>query len=172
MLLALAVAASSRYHQRRDCRWSYRITPRLIASDNTNTNTRAQLRARVNFMRDKLAAVASSSTTSTGRSTSSTSRKEKLSNVLGFQPGSGGQPGLLPKFTFELNFATSITNFIFDPDYAKNGTFYTLHMEDPATDAPAAPKAGIVAGLDLTTTARRRHADAHCRWTDRARSQC
>ena len=28
--------------------------------------------------------------------------------------------------------------------------FYTLHMEDPATDAPAAPKAGIVAGLDLT----------------------
>ena len=64
--------------------------------------------------------------------------------------GRGGRPGLFPKFTFELNFATGLTSFIFDPDYAKNGVLYTLHMEDPATDAPAAPKAGVVAGLDLT----------------------
>ena len=57
---------------------------------------------------------------------------------------------MFPKFTFERNFATGLTNFLFDPDYAKNGVFYTLHMEDPATDAPAAPKAGVIAGLDLT----------------------
>jgi hypothetical protein len=49
-----------------------------------------------------------------------------------------------------LNFATGLTSFIFDPAYASNGVFYTLHMEDPATDAPAAPKAAVVPGLDLT----------------------
>ena len=27
--------------------------------------------------------------------------------------------------------------------------FYTIHMEDPTTEAPAEPKAGVVAGLDL-----------------------
>ena len=62
----------------------------------------------------------------------------------------GGRPGLFPKFTFERNFATGLTNFLFDPDYARNGVFYTIHMEDPAAAAPAAPKAGVVAGLDLT----------------------
>ncbi len=76
-------------------------------------------------------------------------QKKTVTTYLDFN-GRGGRPGLFPKFTFELNFATGLTNFIFDPDYAKNGVFYTLHMEDPATDAPAAPKAGIVAGLDLT----------------------
>jgi hypothetical protein len=64
--------------------------------------------------------------------------------------GRGGRPGLFPKFTFEANFATGLTSFIFGPDYANNGVFYTLHMEDPATNAPAAPKPGVVAGLDLT----------------------
>ena len=47
--------------------------------------------------------------------------------------GAGGRPGLFPKFTFERNFATGLTNFLFDPDYARNGVFYTIHMEDPAT---------------------------------------
>ena len=64
--------------------------------------------------------------------------------------GLGGRPGLFQKFTFERNFATGLTNFLFDPDYARNGVFYTIHMEDPATAAPAAPKAGVVAGLDLS----------------------
>ncbi|MGG7377644.1 hypothetical protein ACQ7B2_02290, partial [Escherichia coli] len=31
-----------------------------------------------------------------------------------------------------------------------NGIFYTIHTEDPATQAPAAPKTGIVPGLDLS----------------------
>ena len=42
------------------------------------------------------------------------------------------------------------TNVVFDPDYARNGVFYTIHMEDPSTAAPAAPRAGVVPGLDLT----------------------
>jgi len=64
--------------------------------------------------------------------------------------GVGGRPGLFPKFTFERNFATGLTNFAFDPDYARNGVFYTLHMEDPNGAGSPAPKPGAVAGLDLT----------------------
>ncbi len=43
-----------------------------------------------------------------------------------------------------------LINVVFDPDYARNGVFYTIHTEDPTTDAPAEPKAGAVAGLDLS----------------------
>ena len=39
---------------------------------------------------------------------------------------------------------------LFDPDYARNGVFYTLHMEDPNGAGSPAPKPGAVAGLDLT----------------------
>ena len=64
--------------------------------------------------------------------------------------GLAGRPGLFQKLTFERNFATGLINFIFDPDYANNGVFYTIHMEDPTIEAPAEPKAGVVAGLDLS----------------------
>jgi hypothetical protein len=63
--------------------------------------------------------------------------------------GKDGRPGLFPRFIFEQNFATGLTNVILDPDYANNGVFYTLHFEDPATSAPAQPRPGVVGGLDL-----------------------
>ena len=49
--------------------------------------------------------------------------------------GLAGRPGLFQKLTFERNFATGLITFLFDPDYARNGVFYTIHMEDPTTDA-------------------------------------
>ncbi len=64
--------------------------------------------------------------------------------------GLNGRPGLFPRLTFERNFATGLINFVFDPDYQRNGVFYTLHMEDPTTQAPAAPRPGVVKDLDLT----------------------
>jgi glucose/arabinose dehydrogenase len=45
---------------------------------------------------------------------------------------------------------TGLTNVILDPDYARNGVFYTLHMEDPSTPGPAAPRSGVLPGLDLS----------------------
>jgi mono/diheme cytochrome c family protein len=64
--------------------------------------------------------------------------------------GLAGRPGLFQKLTFERNFATGLINFIFDPDYERNGVFYTIHMEDPTVDAPAEPKPGVVPGLDVS----------------------
>ncbi|HXW06010.1 MAG TPA: PQQ-dependent sugar dehydrogenase [Vicinamibacterales bacterium] len=64
--------------------------------------------------------------------------------------GRDGNPGLFPKLTFDRNLATGLINFIFDPDYARNGVFYTMHMEDPTTDGTPDPKPGVVPGLDLS----------------------
>ena len=64
--------------------------------------------------------------------------------------GSAGAPGLFPKFAPTGGFVSGLMGFTFDPDYRRNGVFYTLHLENPATDAPAAPKAGVLAGLDAS----------------------
>jgi hypothetical protein len=64
--------------------------------------------------------------------------------------GKEGRPGLFRRFIFERNFATGLTNVIFDPDYANNGVFYTLHFEDPTVGGSAAPRPGVVDGLDLS----------------------
>ena len=57
---------------------------------------------------------------------------------------------LFPKFTAAMGYAAGLMNFVFDPDYARNGIFYTLHMETfTAPGESAAPKAGAVPGLNL-----------------------
>ncbi len=119
-----------------------------ITADNTNDNTRAQL-ARVNYLRDEPGGRRFFVNDLNGPLYILDKQKKTVTIYLDFN-GTGGRPGLFPKFTFERNFATGLTNFLFDPDYARNGVFYTLHMEDPAATVPAVPKAGVVAGLDLS----------------------
>jgi mono/diheme cytochrome c family protein len=121
---------------------------RPITADSTGENTRAQL-ARVNNMRDEPGGRRFFVNDLNGPLYILDKRTKSFTKYLDFN-GAGGRPGLFPKFTFERNFATGLTNFVFDPDYAHNGVFYTLHMEDPAVDGPAIPKSGVVAGLDLT----------------------
>jgi len=81
---------------------------------------------------------------------------KQFTTYLNFD-GTGERTGLFPKFTAARGFAAGLMNFVFDPDYTRNGIFYTLHMEDPNTAGETtAPKAGAVAGLNVagyTTTA-------------------
>jgi glucose/arabinose dehydrogenase len=80
---------------------------------------------------------------------------KQLTPYLNFD-GMGDRAGLFPKFTAAQGFAAGLMNFEFDPDYARTGIFYTLHMENPGTAGDAAPKTGVVPGLNLagyTTTA-------------------
>src|SRR5437762_13971815 len=124
-----------------------------VTADNTNENTRAQL-ARANFLRDEPGGRRFFVNDLNGPLYILDKQTKTFTTYLDFN-GAGGRPGLFPKFTFERNFATGLTNFVFDPDYARNGVFYTLHMEDPAVEAPASPQSGVVAGLGLagyTTT--------------------
>ena len=62
-----------------------------------------------------------------------------------------GQPGLFPKFTFARNFATGLTNVILDPDYAQQWrVLHPSHGRPVDTGASAAPRSGLVPGLDLS----------------------
>lgn len=119
-----------------------------VTADNTNDNTRAQL-ARVNNMRDEPGGRRFFVNDLNGPLYILDKQTRTFTTYLDFN-GADGRPGLFPRFTFQRNFATGLTNFVFDPDYMRNGVFYTLHMEDPAVDAPAVPKNGVVAALDLT----------------------
>lgn len=111
-------------------------------------NTRGEL-ARVNFMREEPGGRRFFVNDLNGPLYILDKHTKKFTTYLDFN-GLAGRQGLFPKFTYERNLAIGLTNFIFDPDYARNGIFYTIHTEDPATQAPAAPKTGVVPGLDLS----------------------
>jgi hypothetical protein len=64
--------------------------------------------------------------------------------------GSADAPGLFPKFAPTGGFVSGLMGFAFDPDYRRNGVFYTLHLENPALAGKAKPKAGVLPGLDAS----------------------
>lgn len=119
-----------------------------VTADKNGTATMAQL-ARINFMRDEPGGRRFFINDQNGPLYILDKQTKKLTTYLDFN-GLAGRPGLFAKLTFERNFATGLTNFIFDPDYARNGVFYTIHMEDPTTAAPSEPRPGVVRGLELT----------------------
>ena len=119
-----------------------------ITGELDGQNTRGQL-ARVNVLHDEPGGRRFFVNDLNGPLYILDKQTRKFTVYLDFN-GLAGRPGLFPKFTFERNFATGLTNFAFDPDYARNGVFYTLHMEDPSGAGSPAPKPGAVPGLDLT----------------------
>jgi mono/diheme cytochrome c family protein len=119
-----------------------------ITGEPRGENTRGQL-ARVNFLRDEPGGRRFFVNDLNGPLYILDKQTKQFTTYLDFN-GRDGRPGLFPKFTFERNLAIGLTNVIFDPDYARNGVFYTIHTEDPATPAPAAPREGAVRGLDLS----------------------
>ena len=122
--------------------------PMPITGELDGQNTRGQL-ARVNFLRDEPGGRRFFVNDLNGPLYIVDKLTKKFTTYLDFN-GAGGRPGLFRKLTFERNFATGLINFCFDPDYTRNGVFYTLHMEDPTVNADVAPRAGAVAGLDLS----------------------
>jgi hypothetical protein len=58
--------------------------------------------------------------------------------------------GLFDRFTFASGFANGLITFQFDPDYLKNGRFYTIHLEDVSVPGSLVPDKTSVPGLDLT----------------------
>src|SRR5436190_11239734 len=54
-----------------------------------------------------------------------------LTTYLDFN-GREGHTGIFHKLSFETGFAGGLVSVQFDPEYARNGRFYTVHIEDPA----------------------------------------
>jgi mono/diheme cytochrome c family protein len=119
-----------------------------ITGELDGQNTRGLL-ARVNFMRDEPGGRRFFVNDLNGPLYILDKQKKTFTPYIDLN-GAGGRPGLFAKFTFERNFATGLINFVFDPDYRRNGVFYTLHMEDTTLAADAAPRAGAIPGLDLS----------------------
>jgi glucose/arabinose dehydrogenase len=50
-----------------------------------------------------------------------------------------GRPGIFHRLAIDQLLASGFISFEFDPDYAHNGKFYTIHLEDPALPASNLP---------------------------------
>lgn len=72
----------------------------------------------------------------------------KFTTYLNFN-GRDGLPGLFHRLPFESGFGNGFISFAFDPDYARNGKFYTVHLEDPEVAASAMPVNTNFPGLHL-----------------------
>jgi Glucose / Sorbosone dehydrogenase len=62
---------------------------------------------------------------------------------------------VFPKFDNDPGYAGGLVAFQFDPDYASNGVFYTVHTEDPSIGGTAAPTNTALPGFNTagyTTT--------------------
>jgi hypothetical protein len=63
--------------------------------------------------------------------------------------GRGTRTGLFDKLTTDAGLASGIISFEFDPDYARNGRFYTIHLEETALPGSLLPDRQAFPGLDV-----------------------
>ncbi len=57
---------------------------------------------------------------------------------------------IFPAFHDSFGFASGLVNIQFDPNYSKNGRFYTIHLEVKKNDVPLQPVQGRFKSLDLS----------------------
>jgi hypothetical protein len=72
----------------------------------------------------------------------------KFTTYLDFN-GRDGRAGLFHKLSFDTGFAGGLVSFEFDPDYARNGRLYTVHIEDPALPGSNLPDNANHPGLNV-----------------------
>ena len=65
------------------------------------------------------------------------------------------RPGIFHKLFFESGYGSGLNTLYFDPDYRRNGKFYTVHIEDPALPGSNMPDNANYPGFKIagyTTT--------------------
>ncbi len=89
--------------------------------------------------------------------------------------GQGDNRGLFKKFFTITGYGNGLNGFNLDPEYAKNGKFYTTHMEDPSIEAPGGPQntmfpalqtSGYTTTQPLVTPGPVMHQGVLIEWTD------
>src|SRR5581483_1942588 len=66
-------------------------------------------------------------------------RQSKKSTTYLDLNGRDGRNGIFHRLAIDANLASGFISFEFDPDYAHNGKFYTIHFEDPSIAASPLP---------------------------------
>src|SRR5712692_2977445 len=74
---------------------------------------------------------------------------KKLTTYLDFN-GREGHPGIFHKLFVEIGYGSGLNGFYFDPDYRRNGKFYTVHTENPALPGSNMPDNANFQGLNLS----------------------
>jgi hypothetical protein len=74
---------------------------------------------------------------------------KRLSLYLDFN-GNEGQKGLFRRLTIQQGYGNGLNGFYLDPDYTRNGKFYTVHIEDPAIRGSNLPNNSAFPALNVT----------------------
>jgi hypothetical protein len=74
---------------------------------------------------------------------------KKLTVYLDFNRNEG-HTGLFEKLTLVRGYGNGLNGFSLDPDYTRNGKFYTVHMEDPALPGSNLPNNASFPGFKVS----------------------
>ena len=89
--------------------------------------------------------------------------------------GQPGRKGMFRKLAIAQGYGNGLNGFYLDPDYTRNGKFYTTHIEDPAlpgsnlpdnTNVPALNVAGYTTTAAIKTPGPLQHEGVLVEWTD------
>jgi hypothetical protein len=75
-------------------------------------------------------------------------KTKSLTTYLDFN-GRDERPGLFDRFLYDPGLSSGVSQFQFDPDYRRNGKFYTVHMESPALPGSQIPDNKALPALEL-----------------------
>ena len=75
-------------------------------------------------------------------------KTKSLTTYLDFN-GSGDRRGLFDRLYHDPGYSTGVSQLQFDPDYRRNGKFYTVHVESPTLPGSQRPDPSSVPGLTL-----------------------
>src|SRR5215472_14110692 len=64
--------------------------------------------------------------------------------------GNQGKTGIFHKLTIVNGYGNGLNGFYLDPDYTRNGKFYTVHIEDPTLPGSNLPDNSHFAGLNVS----------------------
>ena len=101
-------------------------------------------------------------------------RTKNATTYLDFN-GRGSRTGLFDKLTTDAGLASGFISFEFDPDYVRNGRFYTIHLEEMALpgsltpdnrDVPTLDVAGYTPTAPVATPGSVDHEGVLIEWTD------
>jgi len=75
---------------------------------------------------------------------------QKLTTYLDFN-GRDTRPGMFHRFSFEQGYGVGLNSVVFDPDYRRNGKFYTVHDEETSLAGSSVPDNKNFPGLSPST---------------------
>ena len=139
-------------HANASVEWALQLTDfaalPITGSPNGAGNNAGSL-ARINFMREEPSPARRFFVNDLNGPLYILDRKTKQATKYLDFDGRGARSGLFDKMAVENGLASGFISFQFDPDYARNGKFYTIHLEDLWVDGSMTPSNASVPGLAL-----------------------